>query len=116
MVMFVNHEQRYIKYAIRKDQPAVVKYMANSAAPSGKSVATNGNGANGGAVNAGATAVSESSQGLAEGRLSLEGFASLDVFPENRRANLASGQSVSLVLFLKRGKDGTKRNHVVEAY
>ena len=116
MVMFVNHEQRYIKYAIRKDQPAVVKYMANSAAPSGKSVATNGNGANGGAVNAGATAASESIQGLAEGRLSLEGFASLDVFPENRRANLASGQSVSLVLFLKRGKDGTKRNHVVEAY
>lgn len=45
-----------------------------------------------------------------------EGFAKLDLFPESVRASVAAGLRVRLVLFLKRGKDGTKRNHVAEAF
>lgn len=45
-----------------------------------------------------------------------EGYASLLVLPESRRATLAPGQSVRLVLFLKRGIDGLKHNHVPKAY
>lgn len=48
--------------------------------------------------------------------LSREGFAQLDVLPEPMRATLARGQRVRLILFLKRGQDGTKRNHVAEAF
>ena len=45
-----------------------------------------------------------------------EGFAKLDLLPASRQATLAPGQRVRIVLFLKRGKDGTKRNHVAEAF
>ncbi len=47
--------------------------------------------------------------------LSQEGFASLDVFGA-KATTLAPGQHVHLTIFLKRGKDGTKRNHVADAY
>ena len=52
----------------------------------------------------------------AEESIAREGFAKLDLFPESVRANLAPGRRVRLVLFLRRGKDGVKRNHVAEAF
>ena len=51
-----------------------------------------------------------------EGAVAREGFASLlNVSDEAARATLSVGDAVSLLLFLKRGKDGVKRNHVAEA-
>lgn len=48
--------------------------------------------------------------------LSCEGFAKLDLLPEARQVALVPDQRVRLVLFLRRGKDGVKRNHVAEAF
>lgn len=47
-----------------------------------------------------------------EGTISEEGSAQLTLF---NGATPAIGQHISIVMFLKRGKDGTKRNAVVEA-
>lgn len=50
-----------------------------------------------------------------EGTLAEEGFARLSAVADDKmRQSLTVGDSVSLILFLKRGKDGEKRNHVVE--
>ena len=50
-----------------------------------------------------------------EGTLAEEGFARLSAVADDKmRQSLTVGDSVSLLLFLKRGKDGEKRNHVVE--
>ena len=50
-----------------------------------------------------------------EGTVAPEGFASMvNVSDNNLRNSLAVGNSIRLLLFLKRGKDGVKRNHVVE--
>lgn len=49
-----------------------------------------------------------------EGTLAEEGFARLSAVADDKmRQSLTVGDSVSLLLFLKRGKDGEKRNHVV---
>lgn len=45
-----------------------------------------------------------------------EGFASMQDMPEDVRHQIAPGQYVRLTLFLKRGKDGVKRNHVAEVF
>jgi hypothetical protein len=50
------------------------------------------------------------------GTISKEGFASTAAMPESTRCQLKVGQTVHLTLFLKRGKDGTKRNHVAEVF
>lgn len=52
----------------------------------------------------------------AEGVISKEGFASTANMPDAVRDNIAAGQQVSLTLFLKRGKDGVKRNYVAEIF
>lgn len=62
------------------------------------------------------TAPSSQQPAEATETIAREGYARLDVLPESRKATLAPGQTVRLVLFLKRGKDGTKRNHVPEAF
>ena len=50
-----------------------------------------------------------------EGTIATEGFASLaNVADAELRRSLAVGNTVRLVLFLKRGKDGEKHNHVAE--
>lgn len=50
-----------------------------------------------------------------EGTIASEGFASLvNVADAELRQSLAVGNNVRLILFLKRGKDGEKRNHVAE--
>lgn len=50
-----------------------------------------------------------------EGKITEEGFASLvDVKDDELRKSLKVGDSIRLLLFLKRGKDGVKRNHVAE--
>lgn len=50
-----------------------------------------------------------------EGTVAPEGFASLASVSDSKlRSSMAVGNSVRLLLFLKRGKDGTKRNHVAE--
>ena len=51
-----------------------------------------------------------------EGTITEDGFASLSLLPEEKRKAVAVGQRVRLTLFLKRGKDGVKRNHVAEIY
>lgn len=51
-----------------------------------------------------------------EGVIAKEGFASLGTMAEAMRAQVAVGQRVSLLLFLKRGKDGVKHNHVAEMF
>lgn len=51
-----------------------------------------------------------------EGIISKEGFASTASMAEEARRTLAAGQFVRLTLFLKRGKDGVKRNHVAEVF
>ena len=51
-----------------------------------------------------------------EGTITEDGFASLSLVPEEKRKAVAVGQRVRLTLFLKRGKDGVKRNHVAEIY
>lgn len=65
-----------------------------------------------------ALATVQPSQQLTQAALSLrrEGYASLSVLPESRKATLAPGQPARLVLFLKRGMDGIKHNHVPQAY
>ncbi len=50
-----------------------------------------------------------------EGIVTEEGFASLvNVSDDALRCSLSVGDTVRLLLFLKRGKDGPKRNHVAE--
>lgn len=49
-----------------------------------------------------------------EGIVTKEGTASLLVLRKENRDKIVQGQRVRLVLFLKRGKDGVKRNHVAE--
>lgn len=49
-----------------------------------------------------------------EGTVTKEGTVSLLVLSEEDREKIAKGQRVRLLLFLKRCKDGVKRNHVVE--
>ncbi len=50
-----------------------------------------------------------------EGKVSPEGFASLtNVCDDTSLHTMSVGDEINLLLFLKRGKDGMKRNHVVE--
>lgn len=50
-----------------------------------------------------------------EGVIQREGFASLSAVADERaRKSLAVGNDISMLLFLKRGKDGEKRNFVAE--
>lgn len=49
-----------------------------------------------------------------EGTISKEGFASTAVISNEDKQKIAVGKHVWLLLFLKRGKEGTKRNHVAE--
>ena len=50
-----------------------------------------------------------------EGTVTPEGFASLvNVSGSKLRSALSVGDSIRLLLFLKRGKDGVKRNYVAE--
>ena len=51
-----------------------------------------------------------------EGVIAKEGFASTADMPSDVRRQIAAGQYVRLTLFLKRGKDGVKRNHVAEVF
>lgn len=53
---------------------------------------------------------------IAEGVIAKEGFASMQNMPEDVRRQIAFGHHVRLTLFLKRGKDGVKHNHVVEVF
>lgn len=51
-----------------------------------------------------------------EGKITEEGFASLvNVKDDELRKSLKVGDTIRLLLFLKRGKDGVKRNHVADA-
>ena len=45
---------------------------------------------------------------------SKEGFASTAAISDEDKQKIAVGKHVWLLLFLKRGKEGTKRNHVEE--
>lgn len=49
-----------------------------------------------------------------EGIISKEGFASTAAISNEDKQKIAVGKHVWLLLFLKRGKEGTKRNHVAE--
>lgn len=50
-----------------------------------------------------------------EGVMTAEGFASLVYMKDDElRKNIKVGDKIRLLLFLKRGKDGVKRNHVAE--
>lgn len=49
-----------------------------------------------------------------EGTISKEGFASTAAISNDDKQKIAVGKHVWLLLFLKRGKEGTKRNHVAE--
>ena len=51
-----------------------------------------------------------------EGVIAKEGFASTADMPSEVRRQIAAGQYVRLTLFLKRGRDGVKRNHVAEVF
>lgn len=61
-------------------------------------------------------AITEGSLSAEDGTIEKEGFASTAAMPEDARRQLAVGQFVRLTLFLKRGKDGVKRNHVAEVF
>ncbi len=50
------------------------------------------------------------------GTIAQEGFASTARMPEEAKRQLAVGQPIRLTLFLKRGKDGVKRNYVAEVF
>lgn len=58
------------------------------------------------------SAIPETSEGV----IAKEGFASTADMPETVRRQITAGQHVRLTLFLKRGKDGVKRNHVAEVF
>lgn len=88
-VLFVNKTERYWKYALI------------TPIPSGSHTSSS----------VGAETSPVSSETLAR-----EGFAQLDVLPKSRQGTLAPNQHVRLVIFLKRGKDGRKHNHVPEAF
>lgn len=49
-----------------------------------------------------------------EGTISKEGFATIAAISNEDKQKIAVGKHVWLLLFLKRGKEGTKRNHVAE--
>lgn len=49
-----------------------------------------------------------------EGTISKQGFASTAAISNEDKQKIAVGKHVWLLLFLKRGKEGTKRNHVAE--
>lgn len=51
-----------------------------------------------------------------EGVISQSGFASTATLSEDDRRSIVLGSHVRLVLFLKRGKDGMKRNYVAEIF
>lgn len=52
-----------------------------------------------------------------EGIVATKGFAPLAIVAdEKRRSTMAVGDNIRLLLFLKRGKDGMKRNHVEEIH
>ena len=51
-----------------------------------------------------------------EGNIIKAGFASTANLPEDVRNGMVQGSHVHLVLFLKRGKDGMKRNFVAEVF
>lgn len=58
------------------------------------------------------SAISETTEGV----IAKEGFASTADMPEAVRRQITARQHVYLTLFLKRGKDGVKRNHVAEVF
>ena len=49
-----------------------------------------------------------------EGTISKEGFATIAAISNEDKQKITVGKHVWLLLFLKRGKEGTKRNHVAE--
>lgn len=51
-----------------------------------------------------------------EGIMTREGFTSTAGMPADARLQLSVGQNVHFIMFLKRGKDGMKRNHVAEIF
>ena len=51
-----------------------------------------------------------------EGIIAKEGFASMQNMPEDVRCQIAPDQHVRLTLYLKRGKDGVKRNYVADVF
>lgn len=51
-----------------------------------------------------------------EGNIIKAGFASTANLPEDVRNGMVQGSHVHLILFLKRGKDGMKRNYVAEVF
>lgn len=51
-----------------------------------------------------------------EGEIAKSGFASTAMLPEGERRGIVQGSHVRLVLFLKRGKDGVKRNYVADIF
>ena len=51
-----------------------------------------------------------------EGNIIKAGFASTANLPEDVRNEMVQGSHVHLILFLKRGKDGMKRNYVAEVF
>ena len=51
-----------------------------------------------------------------EGNIIKAGFASTANLPEDVRNGMVQGSHVRLILFLKRGKDGMKRNYVAEVF
>ena len=51
-----------------------------------------------------------------EGEIAKSGFASTAMLPEVERRGIVQGSHVRLVLFLKRGKDGVKRNYVADIF
>lgn len=51
-----------------------------------------------------------------EGNIIKAGFASTANLPEDVRNGIVQGSHVHLILFLKRGKDGMKRNYVAEVF
>ncbi|MEE0670995.1 hypothetical protein [Prevotella sp.] len=59
-------------------------------------------------------AITQDIRSTNEGTISKEGFASTAAISDEDKQKIAVGKHVWLLLFLKRGKEGTKRNHVAE--
>ncbi len=130
-VLFVNRMEHYWKYALVSGPRAVTvapcaadthaQPVSSSPSASADSSST---------VSSSAACFASSSSPASSASLSIsspstlqddavvahEGFAQLALLPEARRATLAPGDRLHLVLFLRRGKDGTKRNHVAEVF
>lgn len=105
-VSFVNRAERYWKYALTSHIPSVSTLSISSSTVDSVPNQLTGQG----------EFQSVTTTTKADVTIATEGFAKLDLLPESRRETLASGQHIRLILFLKRGKDGVKRNYVAEAF